>query len=95
MPSDSGMSIVKNSLQFVPVRYSLFLFVLMWFSLKNARESMGSNLGHGFQGGVGCFGGSRWITASCEQQPMATWTPYVKGGKGREALQPPSFYDGS
>ena len=82
-------SIVKSCLQFVLVCRSLFQFVLFAPSLKNCSESMGPNLGHGFRGGVGCFRGSRWITASCEQQPMATWTPYVKGGKGREALQPP------
>ena len=40
--------IVKNSLQFVSVCRSLSWFVPMRLSLKNARESMGSDLGHGF-----------------------------------------------
>ncbi len=60
-------SIVKSSLQFVPVCRSLFQSILFTLSLKNARESMGSNLGHGFSGHLGRFPGSRWVTANCEQ----------------------------
>lgn len=41
-------SIVRNYLQFVPVCRSLLQFVPFTSSLKICRESMGSNLGHGF-----------------------------------------------
>ena len=54
-------SMVKSSLQFVPVCRSLFQFVPFVFSLKKCRESMGSNLGHGSQGGVGQFRGSHGV----------------------------------
>ena len=53
---------VKNYLQFAPVCRSLPYFVLLTSSLKICRESMGSNLGHGFRGGAGRFRGSRWVT---------------------------------
>ena len=43
-------SIVKKSLQFVPVCRSLLQFVQITPSLQNCRKSMGSNLGHGFSG---------------------------------------------
>lgn len=75
-----SLTIVKNYLQFVPVCRSLFQFVLFTPSLKNGRNSMGSNLGHGFLGHPRRFRGSRWVTANCEQQPMATWTLYFRGG---------------
>lgn len=55
-------SIVRNYLQFVPVCRSLLQFVLFTPSLKKCRESMGSNLGHGFRVIRGDFvghGGSR------------------------------------
>ena len=55
-------SIVKNSLQFVPVCRCLFRFGLFTPGLKNCLESMGSNLGHGYSGIRGDFvghGGSR------------------------------------
>ena len=55
-------SMVKNCLQFVPVCCSLSQFVPFASSLKNGRESMGSNLGHGFRGGAGRFRGPRWVT---------------------------------
>lgn len=77
-------SIVKNYLQFVPVCRSLLQYVLFTPSLKNCLESMGSNLGHGFSGHPRRFRGSRLVTANCEQQLMATWTQYAKGGQGRE-----------
>lgn len=66
--SDSvySRSIVKSSLQFVPVCRSLFWFVLFTPSLKKCRESMGSNLGHGFRGGAGRFRGSQWVTKAGE-----------------------------
>lgn len=83
-------SIVKNSLQFVPVCRSLLQFVLFTSSLKNCRESMGSYLGHGFSGHLRRFRGSRWVTANCEQQLMATWTLYFKGGWGRGNSAKPS-----
>lgn len=83
-------SIVKNSLQFVPVCRSLSQFVLFTPSLKNCRESMGSNLGHGFSGHPRRFRGSRWVTANCEQQLMATWTLYFRGGRGRRNSAKPS-----
>ena len=59
-------SIVKNSLQFVPVCRSLLQLVLFTPSLKNCRESMGSNLGHGFRGGAGRFCGSHGVTKAGE-----------------------------
>lgn len=74
---------------------AFFLFVLIWLSLKNARESMGSYLGHGFSDHPRRFRGSRWVTANCKQQPMNIWTLYDKGGQGREASTNPSGYDGS
>ena len=55
-------SIVRNYLQFVPVCRSLPQFVPFTSSLKNCRESMVSNLGHGFRVIQGVFvghGGSR------------------------------------
>lgn len=58
-------SIVKNSLWFVSVCRSLLQFVPFASSLKNCRESMGSNLGHGFRGGAGRFRGSRWVAGLC------------------------------
>ena len=67
-------SIVRNYLQFVPVCRSLLQFVPFTSSLRNCRESMGSNLGHGFSGHPRRFRGSRWVTANCEQQLMTTWT---------------------
>lgn len=54
-------SIVQNYLQFVPVSCSLLQFAPFAFSLKKCRESMGSNLGHGSQGGVGQFRGSHGV----------------------------------
>lgn len=83
-------SIVKNYLQFVPVCRSLLQFVPFTSSLKICRESMGSNLGHGFSGHPRRFRGSRWVTANCEQQLMATWTLYFRGGWGRENSEKPS-----
>ena len=67
-------SIVKYYLQFAPVCSSLLQFVLFTPSLKNCRESMGSNMGHGFSGHPDRFPGSRRVTANCEQQPMAART---------------------
>lgn len=52
-------SIVRNYLQFVPICRSLLQIVLFTPSLKNCRESMGSNLGHGFSGHPRRFRGSR------------------------------------
>ena len=52
-------SIVKNYLRFAPVCRSLYQFVLLTPCLKNCRESMGPNLGHGFRGGAGRYRGSR------------------------------------
>lgn len=52
-------SIVKNSLQFASVCRSLLQFAPFTSSLKNCRESMGSNSGHGFRGGFVGHGGSR------------------------------------
>lgn len=83
-------SIVKNSLQFVPVCRSLLQFVPFTSSLKNRHESMGSNLGHGFSGHPRRFRGSRWVTANCEQQLLATWTLYFRGGWGRRNSAKPS-----
>ena len=83
-------SIVKNCLQFVPVCRSLLQFVLFTPSLKNCRESMGSNLGHGFSSHPRHFRGSRWVTVNCEQQIMATWTLYFKGERGRGNSAKPS-----
>ena len=54
-------SIVKNYLQFVPVCRSLLQFVLFTPSLKKCRESMGSNLGHGFSGHLNHFLGSHGV----------------------------------
>ena len=54
-------SIVRNYLQFVPVCRSLLQFVLFTPGLKNCRESMGSNLGHGSQGGAGQFRGPHGV----------------------------------
>ena len=85
----------KNSLQFVPVCRSLLQFVPFASSLKNCRESMGSNLGHGISDHSRRFRGSWWVTANYEQQLMATRTLYAKGGQGREAPTGPSSYDGS
>lgn len=58
-------SIVKNYLQFVPVCRSLLQFVLFTPSLKKCRESMGSNLGHGFSGHPRRFCRSRRMGAPC------------------------------
>ena len=57
---DCFRSMAKNYLQFVLVCRSLFQFVLFAPSLKIWRESMGSNLGHGFPGHSRRFRGSRW-----------------------------------
>ena len=54
-------SIVKYYLQFVPVCRSLLQFVLFTPSLKKCRESMGSNLGHGFSGHLNHFLGSHGV----------------------------------
>ena len=54
-------SIVRNYLQFVPVCRSLLQFVLFTPSLKKCRESMGSNLGHGFSGHLNHFLGSHGV----------------------------------
>lgn len=83
-------SIVRKSLQFVPFCRSLLQFVLFTPSLKICRESMGSNLGHGFSGHSWCFRRSRWVTANCKQQLMATWTLYFRGGWGRGNSAKPS-----
>ena len=85
-------SIVKNYLQFVPVCRSLLQFVPFTSSLKICRESMGSNMGHGFSGYPRRFRGSRWVTANCDQQLMATWTLYFRGrwGRGNSAKPSPS-----
>lgn len=76
-------SIVKNYFQFVLVCRSLFQFVLFTPSLKKRRNSMGSNLGHGFSGHSRQRCWSRWVTANCEQQPIAAWRLYAKGGRLR------------
>lgn len=83
-------AIVRNYLQFVPVCRSLLQFVPFTSSLRNCRESMGSNLGHGFSGHPRRFRGSRWVTANCEQQLIATWTLYFRGGWGRGNSAKPS-----
>ena len=83
-------SIVKNCLQFVSVCRSLLQFVPFTPSLKNCRESMGSNLGHGISCHPRRFRGSRWVTANCEQQLMAVWTLYFRGGWGRGNFAKPS-----
>lgn len=41
---------------------SLLQFVPFASSLKNGRESMGSNLGHRFRGGAGRFRELQWVT---------------------------------
>lgn len=56
-------SIVRNSLQFVPVCRSLPQFVQIIISLKNCRKSMGSNMGHGFSCHSRQFRGPRWVIA--------------------------------
>ena len=81
-------SIVESSLQFFPVCRSLSWFVLMRLSLKNARESMGSYLDHGFSGHPGRFPGSRWVTANCEQQLMGHMDVIFQGrARQRSPLQ--------
>lgn len=90
IPGFYSHSIVRNYLQFVPVCRSLLQFVPFTSSLRNCRESMGSNLGHGFSGHPRRFRGSRWVTANCEQQLMATWTLYFRGGWGRGNSAKPS-----
>ena len=90
-------SMVKNCLQFVPVCRSLFQSILFTLSLKNARESMGSNLGHGFSGHLGRFPGSRWVTANCEQQ-LTGHMDVIFQGRARQRSpykHSPSSYDGS
>lgn len=67
-------SIVRNSLQFVPVCRSLLQYVLFALSLKKCRESMGSNLGHGFSSHPRHFRGSHGVTANFEQYRIVTWT---------------------
>lgn len=83
-------SIVRNYLQFVPVCRSLLQFALFTPTLKICRESMESNLGHGFSGHPRRFRGSRWVTANCEQQLLAAWTLYFRGGWGRGNSAKPS-----
>lgn len=76
---------------------SLSWFVLMRLSLKNARESMGSYLGHGFSGHPGRFPGSRWVTANCEQQLMGHMDVIFQGRARQRSFykHSPSSYDGS
>lgn len=87
----------SSLLQFVPVCRSLSWFVLMRLSLKNARESMGSYLGHGFSGHPGRFPGSRWVTANCEQQLMGHMDVIFQGRARQRSFykHSPNSYDGS
>ena len=79
-------SIVKSSFQFVPVCRSLLQFVLFTPSLKNRRNSMGSNLGHGFRGGAERLCGSHGVTKAGEWVLKVFWLH----GK-REAADGPPF----
>ena len=77
-------SIVKNCLQFVQFCRSLFQFDPFAPSLRKCRESMGSNLGHGFRGGAGHLRGSRRVTKAGERVLKVFWL-YSK----REAVDRP------
>ena len=102
MPSDSRLIRItfeqrdnrqNNSKKLSPVCSSLPQFApvrLICIQLKICRESMGSNLGHGFSGHPRRFRGSRWVTANCEQQLMVTCTLYFRGGWGRGNSAKPS-----
>ena len=100
---------VQKPVSVVPTRWlktasSLFQFVAVCSSLfylhsvsKNARESMGSNLGHGFSGHLGRFPGSRWVTANCDQQLMGHMDVIFQGRARQRSpyKHSPSSYDGS
>lgn len=80
-------SIVRNYLQFVPVCRSLLQFVPFASSLKNCRESIGSNLGHGFSGHPRRFRGSRWVTALLEILCVGSRCPCQGEGRAVQHLQ--------
>lgn len=63
-------SIIKAFASLSPVYRSLFQFVEMTPIIKISSEIAGSNLGHGFSGHPSHSPGSRWVTASCEREPM-------------------------
>ena len=94
MPADKELSRPRpragSALFRVKSHPQLIQFVLFTPSLKKCRESMGSNLGHGFFGSFEAFCGSRWVTANCEQQLMAAGTLYFRGGWGRGTSAKPS-----
>ena len=89
-----------NSKKLSPVCSSLPQFVLVCLNAaqsQNAREPMGSYLGHGFSGHPGRFPGSRWVTANCEQQLMGHMDVICQGRARQRSFYKysPSSYDGS